>query len=752
MVDTKKAREALLEKFRQICTERINTLVDLFAQVQEKPGDADLVEKLMREIHTLKGELKIMSFPEGGQIVHALEDQLKTLRDNSFANATTLYDLFTEVLDAVSGSVLGDVKPDVEEFRERLSGWQDSYTPGKKKDDLKKKAAPKGAPKPKAKPKAKPGPKSEGTPPQKTEEAPAPKAKLEDPRPQVLPNVVRVSGAKLDQLGDMAGDLFTSYLRLSKISSALDGVLLDIRNLTAAISHLESVYAELNLPVELHPAWQCQKLNRDVAQLRRAFNDRTSGMATSLDQVIDHVRELRLLPVSTVFDLYLSAAREIARERGKKVSVRTEGGSTMVDRSVLDTLNDVLVHMIRNAVDHGIEYPEERQQLGKPPHGGIVLRARVVGDRILIDVEDDGKGIDVKDVTDSALNKGLISELEAENLDTEGALSLIFRSGFSTAKQATEISGRGVGMDVVWTRVQELGGAVRVDSKPGQGTRFILEMPTSIAITRVLLFSAANQSFAILATFVDRVVRLESESMIDVSGGKAIVLDDRTIPAATAAEVLQIGKPSGKDGKLPVIVVEHGGRTLALIVDTVLGERELTIKPLGPFLAGIRGVSGAAMLEDGTVILVLHAGDMVSSAGRPLSRVVQPPARVEEKVRRALLVEDSLITRELERSMLASLGLHVEEAADGQEAMQKLRAMTFDIIVSDVEMPHINGFELTQKVKQDQRWSHIPVILVTTRGSSEDRQRGVEVGADAYVVKSEFKSKSFIETVRRFLP
>ena len=750
-MDTKKAREALLEKFRSICTERINTLVDLFASVQDKPDDADVVEKLMREIHTLKGELKIMSFPEGGQIVHALEDGLKILRENAFANAGSLYDMFTEVLDAVSGSVLGDVKPDVEDFRERLSAWGDTYTPGKKKDDLKAKPKVKTKPKTKSKSKPKEKPKPAKKPPAPPQPAPV-VPETDDPRPQMLPNVVRVSGAKLDQLGDMAGDLFTSYLRLSKISSALDGVLLDIRNLTAAITHLETVYAELNLPVELHPAWQCQKLNRDVAQMRRAFNDRVSGMATSLDQVIDHVRELRLLPVSTVFDLYLSAAREIARERDKKVSIRIEGGSTMVDRSVLDTLNDVLVHMIRNAVDHGIEYPRERQEAGKPPHGSMILRARVVGDRILIDVEDDGKGIDVEDVKKSALGKGLISEMEAENLDDEGALSLIFRSGFSTAKKATEISGRGVGMDVVWTRVQELGGAVRVDSRPGKGTCFTLEMPTSIAITRVLLFSAAEQSFAILATFVDRVVRLERESVIDVSGGKAIVLDDRTIPAAAAAEVLQIGRDVRDEGKLPIIVVEHGGRTLALIVDEVLGERELTIKPLGMFLAGIRGVSGAAMLEDGTVILVLHAGDIVSSAGRPLSRIVPAATRMEEKVRRALLVEDSLITRELERSMLASLGLHVEEAADGREAMEKLRSMTFDIIVSDVEMPHINGFELTERVKQDQRWSHIPVILVTTRGSSADRQRGVEVGADAYVVKSEFKSKSFIETVRRFLP
>ena len=255
-MDTKKAREALLGKFRQICTERINTLVDLFTKVQDSPDNSDIIEKLMREIHTLKGELKIMSFPEGGQIVHALEDGLKVLKDNSFASADTLFDLFTEVLDVVSGSVLGDAKPDVEESRGRLSSWGESYTLPKKKDELK--------PTPKATPKAKPKAKAKQKPKKKVADKPAkpaPQAPVDvapdDPRPQILPNVVRVSGAKLDQLGDIAGDLFTSYLRLSKLTSVLDSVLLDIRNLTAAISHVEATYAELNIPVELHPAWQC---------------------------------------------------------------------------------------------------------------------------------------------------------------------------------------------------------------------------------------------------------------------------------------------------------------------------------------------------------------------------------------------------------------------------------------------------------------------------------------------------------------
>jgi two-component system chemotaxis sensor kinase CheA len=453
-----------------------------------------------------------------------------------------------------------------------------------------------------------------------------------------------------------------------------------------------------------------------------------------------------------VFTLHQTAARQLARERKKRIDIEIEGETTMVDRSVLDALNDILLHMIRNSVDHGIEEPAERQRRKKPEQGSLALRARLVGDRILIDVEDDGRGIDAGKVKQSALSKGLITELEADNLDDQGAMALIFRPGFSTIEKTTDLSGRGVGMDVVWTKVQELGGAIQIKSTPGKGTRFTIELPTSIAITRVLLFRTAGQIFAVLATFVERVVRLEPGSLISVTGGQAIVLDDTTIPAAEAAAVLQLGDPVRSNGKLPAVVLEHGGRSLALLVDELLGEQELTIKPLGPFLTGIRGVSGAAMLEDGLVILVLHVGNIVASAVRAQIKTTRAPVRAEPKVRRALLVEDSLITRELERSMLASLGLVVEEAANGLEALEKLEAMQFDIIVSDVEMPHLDGFELSRRVKQDERWSHIPVILVTTRGSAEDRQRGIEVGADAYVVKSEFKSKDFIEVVRRFLP
>jgi two-component system chemotaxis sensor kinase CheA len=300
--------------------------------------------------------------------------------------------------------------------------------------------------------------------------------------------------------------------------------------------------------------------------------------------------------------------------------------------------------------------------------------------------------------------------------------------------------------------VQEFGGAVHLASTSGRGTRFTVELPTSIAITRVFLFSSAGQTFALMATFIDRVGRLDPADLIDTTAGQAVVLQDRTVPVADAADLLRLGTPQRDNGQLPMLVVAHGGRKLTLIVDALIGERELTIKPLGRYLSGIRGVSGAAMLEDGTVVLVLHASDLVT--GAPSSRLAARAAAAvsEERVPRVLLVEDSLITRELERSMLASLGLTVVEAVDGVEALEKLEQDRFDLIVADVEMPRLDGFELTRQVKQDERWAQIPVILVTTRGTAEDKKRGLDVGADAYVVKSEFKSKSFIETVRRFLP
>jgi len=719
-VDSQKTRQALLQKFRQVCSERVETILESFSGLLAEPSDSSLVDKLMREVHTLKGELRIMGFSGGGKMVHALEDALKKIRDEGFPSAAGFRDEMTDCLDAVTSLVTEGREPDVDEFCRRLRSWEEEK--------------PVAAHKPSTSPAA-------GKPAPATDDKPV----------FSVADVVRVSGSKLDGLADLAGDLFTSYLNLRDLGQSLKHLQSAIDTLGSTLKTLSLEHADINQLRQLADG-PAVELPWALAQFRRQLQDRTSGMANSLEQVIEQVRQLRLLPIATLFDRYKKAARDLAREHGRRLEVHVQGGSTLVDRSVLDALSDMLLHMIRNSVDHGLEDAEERRRAGKPATGNLFLRARLAGDRLVVEVADDGRGISVEKVRQEGIARGLLPAEEAANLDDQAVLELIFSPGFSTARQTTELSGRGVGMDVVKNRIQEFGGVVHVRSRPGEGTSFSLELPTSVAITRVLIFRSAGRLFTIMATFIDRIVRITPQELLESGGGQAVVIAERTIPVVSAAELLDLAAlPLAGPERLAVVVLAHGGKFLGLVVDELVGERELTIKPLGRFLEGVRGLSGAAMLEDGTAIPLLHAGALVALAGRARVSVRSAPPESAERPRRILLVEDSLITRELERSLLTSLGLEVIEAGDGSEAMRKLAEDTFDMIISDVEMPRMNGFELTSRVKGDSRLSRIPVILVTTRGSPEDRHRGLQAGADAYVVKSDFNSRDFIETVQRFL-
>ena len=740
-MDADKIRAAFLEKFQQVANDRIDKLNDLFDMVLDAPLDAALADDLARELHTLKGESRMMGFAQAGKVIHAVEDAVKAHRAKGFEKLAGFKKLFQESLDTVSDLANQSGPVDVEPLCKRLENHESEGDASSEDDDdaadeddashdqPASVSATAEVGKPQEQPEANPqaGPKKEG---------------------YQLSKLVRVSANKLDRLSDMVGDLFSSYLRMNQLTRTLDGLTKQIKNVAISSGHQSQVFAEQ----EEGLTNSLQEINREISEFKRGYIERTASMASVLDQLLDQVSDIRLLPVSDLFNLYRTAARDIARQLQKRIRVDLEGESTLVDRSILDALGDIMLHMIRNSIDHGIEAQDTRKKAKKDPVGRLILGAKTVNDRIQIQVIDDGGGIDPKRIKELALSKGLVSHNDVENLDDEDSLDLIFLPGFTTAKTTTDLSGRGVGMDVVRSKLLDLGGSVQVSSQVGQGTCFTLEVPTSIAIARVLLFRVGDQTYAILATFVRRVERIDASELIDSPSGQAIVVDGQTAAAVVASDLLRLGNTLLAESRIPMVVIEHGGRILALLVDELMGERELTIKPFSPFLSGVRTISGAATLEDGTLILVLHAGEL-TTAGSRVKRGLSPAAPMEEKrTSRVLLVEDSLITRELERSVLVSFGLDVEEAGDGYEALEKLASGEFDIIVSDVEMPRLNGFELTRRVKQDERWAAIPVILVTTLGGEEDRRRGMQAGADGYIVKSEFGSQSFIDMVRRFLP
>jgi two-component system chemotaxis sensor kinase CheA/two-component system sensor histidine kinase and response regulator WspE len=397
-------------------------------------------------------------------------------------------------------------------------------------------------------------------------------------------------------------------------------------------------------------------------------------------------------------------------------------------------------------VDHGIETPAERLSAGKPRLGRIVLSARTDGDLLAVTVEDDGRGISPQKVRASALKKGIIGEQQAASLSSRGALDLIFLAGFSTREQAGETSGRGVGLDVVRKRVTSLGGSVTVESEPGKGAKFTLRMPQSLSLMKVLLVRIDEDVYGIPAVDVESVGRLDPVTITEVAGIRAVRYRNRLMPVVALGPLLSLN--GGPRSKRPhVAYVSHGAEGAAVVVDGLFGEREVAVKAPGAFVKGMKFVTGAAALEDGRVALLLSTPDIVGAARRLASPAL---SRGRDRRRlRILLVDDSAIAREAEAALLRSLGHEVDEAVDGEDGWSKLQGGAYNLLVTDVQMPVLDGIDLTKRVKSMPRFLKLPIVILSSLSAPEERRRGVDAGADAYLVKGELEAESFAATLER---
>ena len=461
-----------------------------------------------------------------------------------------------------------------------------------------------------------------------------------------------------------------------------------------------------------------------------------------------------MLPVATLFQAFPRMARDLARDRGKEVAVAVDDGGTEVDRSVLEQVKDPLVHLVRNCVDHGLERPDVRAAAGKPRAGRISLRARQRGDTLLVEVADDGAGIDPARVRATAVERGLLSAEAAAELPDREALGLIFRSGFSTSPVVTDLSGRGVGLDVVREHVDRLHGSIDVASDVGDGTTMSLSVPLSVSTMHCLLLEAGGQTFALPVTGVERIVRVAAGQVQRAEGRQAVQVDGRPVVLASLAEVMGLGPPAqgqDPDAKRPVIVAAGQGRRVGLLVDRLERTQELVVKSLPAPLVRVRHVAGATILGSGRAGLILSSADLIASVERAEGASAGAAGTALAPAPTILVAEDSITTRTLEKSILEGAGYRVRVASDGAEAWRLLQEAGCDLLLTDVEMPGMGGFELTTRVRADQRLRDLPVVLVTSLDSDTDRDRGVSAGADAYVVKGAFDQERLLDTLRRLL-
>ncbi|MFI5168136.1 MAG: response regulator [Thermoanaerobaculales bacterium] len=663
---------------------RVERLLTLAAAVESEP---QAVTEARRELHTLKGAGRMLRLGPLAELCHATEGALQAVRPG-------VGSLLLRAVDAIAATIEAIGRDEVAEVDAEL---------------LRTLAVP-----------------AARSAPVEADSA-APAATAAPPPRLALVDEVRLEAKAVDAMADRATQL--RILSLGAVQSVV------------RLNELARLAEDA-----VHEAQPAQALAVLATSLRRLGVEIEAGqkrLHRTAEQQLEALLALQVQPLRGFLLSLARHARELARSLGREVEVELRGEDTRLDRRIAQELEDALIHLIRNAVDHGIEATEAREKVGKPRIGRIRLEASTAGSRVRLSVTDDGAGIDPARVSDSALAAGLIDAERATTLSREDALRLLFTPGFSTRSEVSEVSGRGVGLDVVAGTAGRVGGSATIDSQPGRGTTVTIEVPMARRGEQVLLVRVGSLRLALPAGAVRRVHRLREDAIVERDRRFLARLGDRLVPFVPLAKAL--GEPSATTSLL--LQGEHAGQALAVAVDAVEGAEEVLVRPIARAAAGVAFLDGVALLASGQPLGVLSPKALAQAEmGRPMSA---PALRTTPKKLRVLLVDDSLVTREMERRLLEEMGFDVAAVGDAAEALTQLGEQVFDCMVTDVEMPGMDGFELVRHLRGIPAFARLPVVVVSTHDRPEDRLAGLEAGADAYLSKQGLDSTELAGLVRR---
>lgn len=718
--------------------------------LEKNPDNPSLIKELMRSAHNLKGAAATVGFEDIKEIAHRIEDVFIAVREGKLRHQPAIGDRIFFGLDTIKeimdGITAGRTEPKdisglLKKFEETISG--------RAKEE-------------KSTTEENPTPSSSSESGTK-----APDSSDESASPSAAPieEFVRVPLSRINNLLNLGGELVINKIKSAQKIGGFKRSVKMIKELETRLALLGEQVKNAEEPIDssemVEMIQQCSRDVRSIKEESLSLSEEIMAEALHVDPIVDEleerIKEIRMLPCSTLFAGFPRLVRDLAREQEKEIEFVVEGGKTELDKMVLEGIKEPLMHILRNAVDHGIEPPDERAKQGKPRSATIRLSAIQQGGNVTIEVRDDGRGMDVERIKAVALSKGLATADDLEKLSERELFNFIFVSGFSTSRFITDVSGRGVGMDVVRSRIETLKGRIEISSQKGSGTGIQIEIPLTVAIIHALLVKAADKTFGIPLLSVDEVVRLSPEEIQPVENKKAFTLRDHTVPLVRLDETLGIpnrqNAPDSNGSLQNVVILDTLYGQVGFIVDLLVGKEEIFIKSLGFHIRKVRNVSGATVLATGEIIVILDPADLVMSSKLTPEGVLteKPAVAAEGPKRRLLVVDDSITTRELIRSILEDAGYEVEAAVDGLDAMAKLSGGKFDLIVSDVEMPGMDGYELCRSIRNDPSYKEIPLVFVTARSSEQERRRGIEVGAQAYIVKNSFDQTSLTEVISRLI-
>jgi len=572
---------------------------------------------------------------------------------------------------------------------------------------------------------------------------------------------VRVSADNLHRIIGLAGESLVDANWLQPFADALGLVKLQQQELSRTLERLEWELTQTG-PIAPQLKALLQSARRQEQECYDRFDERLGELELYVrrslnlsDRLYREVIHAHMRPFSDGIEGFPRMVRDLSRELNKQIRFEVLGKATAVDRDILHKLEAPLTHILRNAVDHGIEPVEERLTQNKPPYGTVRMEALHRGGMLVITISDDGRGIDLEKLRQTVQDRGLVSPQIASQLSESELLDFLFLPGFSTASQVTEVSGRGVGLDVAKTIAQQVGGRVQVTTQNGQGTRFHFQLPLTLSVVRALLVQIGGETYAFPLARVDQIVQVNPQDIYQVEGRPFFTKDDQNIGLIPAHLVLDLPPAPIGSEVLAVVVIQENGRSYGLVVEQFLGEEDLVVRPLDPRLGRIRDVSAVALLRDGSPVLIIDGVELVRSidqhlrSNQALTVTLQAQSYLERPC--ILVVDDSPTVRATESRLLEQHQYQVHQAANGVEAWEALLHHTYQLVITDVDMPGMNGLELVRQIRNHPRFQTLPVIMVSYRDRAEDRQMGLEAGANFYLTKSSFQDDTLVQAVEELL-
>lgn len=712
--------------------ELTNGLVELEKCGSDHAAKSVLIEKVFRTAHNLKGASRGLGINNVGNITHSIETIFSSFKAADAVIPKAVIDVCLEAVDKMKSAMQSfiDESPlnfDIDDLLLRMNSCTDPASNHQKKITVKS-AMPEQ--------------------PLKSESSSG--------------DSIRVPLKIVDRLSELSEEIQSSKIQLDDHTHQAKS----ISNLMSEfISSWQDINESLSMRFDRSDNYNLKKsLNRandDLTAITTIVNKMSHGMSSQANDysrlsraVHDEVAILRLVPANNFLGMLPRSIRDLANSLNKNVSLEVSGGEVYIDKYVLEGLKDPINHILRNAIDHGIESPELRIKSGKPEAGKISIKVHDAGSKVYFEISDDGGGLDYERIKQKALSLGIEQSSSINSLSNDELQQFIFESGFSTKNEVSTISGRGVGMDVVKKNVQALKGSITIQSETGKGTTFIICVPLSLSSERGLIVRCDDQIFVLPTAYIERVNAVSMKDVVSVEGCHAIVLHGHPVLLKPLASVLGFDQGAVIRDNFSAVILKVSERLIALSVDQIIGEREIVIKPIQEPLANISCVSGATLLDRNKIAIVLNPIELIdislhATVGyHPADAASAKPASDSIRI---LVVDDSITTRTLEKNILESKKYLVTTAVNGQEAWDILQKQSFTLMITDINMPVMDGFELTDRVKKSEKLASMPVIIVTSLGSDAEKSRGIEVGADAYIVKNEFESGVLLQTIEQLV-